>query len=150
MKIFENYLDENKNCHLECVKEVEWNKKCNSPLDIAGMLNTVFKASQLAEEHAWLICLTNSGAVNGLFELAKGTVSMSVVGIREIYIRALLCGAAGVVIAHNHPSGKLDPSKEDRALYRRLKECGELLQMPLEDFLIVSSGGYCSFMEKEF
>ena len=69
-----------------------------------------------------------------------GTLSTSLVHPREVFKVALLANAHAVVLAHNHPSGKIDASAEDRAVIQRTKEAGELLGVPLLDFLIVSSG----------
>ena len=64
----------------------------------------------------------------------------------EIFIKALLCGASGIVIAHNHPSGDTTPSKEDIESYNRLKEAGKLIGINVLDSVIVGDS-YYSFME---
>ncbi|MEK7074977.1 MAG: JAB domain-containing protein, partial [Patescibacteria group bacterium] len=55
--------------------------------------------------------------------------------------------AAQMIIAHNHPSGNLDPSSEDREVTYRLKEAGKLLGIEVLDHIIVSRSGYTSFRE---
>lgn len=70
--------------------------------------------------------------------VSVGTLSSSIVHPREVYKAAFLANAAGIICAHNHPSGDLEPSMEDRALCDRLLEAGKLLGLPLVDFLIVS------------
>ena len=65
---------------------------------------------------------------------------------REIFIKALLCGASGIVIAHNHPSGDTTPSKEDIESYNRLKEAVRVIGINVLDSVIVGDGHY-SFVE---
>ena len=64
-------------------------------------------------------------------------------------MKALLCGATGIVLVHNHPSGDTTPSKQDIQVIQRIKEVGELLGIPLTDSLNVGDGSYCSFREQQ-
>jgi DNA repair protein RadC len=52
-----------------------------------------------------------------------------------------------IIVAHNHPSGRLDPSSEDREITRKLKEAADILGIALLDHIIFSSRGYYSFVE---
>jgi DNA repair protein RadC len=56
--------------------------------------------------------------------------------------------ACAVIVAHNHPSGNIDPSKEDIDITKRLREAGEVLGIPLLDHLVFSDSAYCSFVER--
>ncbi len=62
--------------------------------------------------------------------------------LREVFIRALLCGAVFIVVAHNHPSLNVVPSNEDVQVAKRFKEAGKLLGVKLGDFLIIGNGYY--------
>jgi DNA repair protein RadC len=66
---------------------------------------------------------------------------------REIFQRALLVGANSIVVAHNHPSGELTPSQEDKNVTTRIHEMGKMLQVPLLDHLIITDDNYLSFRE---
>ena len=66
---------------------------------------------------------------------------------REVYADALTDRAAALVVAHNHPSGKVDPSPEDREVTSRLMAAGETLGIRLLDHVIFSLEGYYSFLE---
>lgn len=79
--------------------------------------------------------------------LFQGSLSQSAVYPREVVRRALNLGAAAVVIAHNHPSGNLNPSLEDQQITNRLKEALALVEVVLHDHLLVCSQGYYSFAE---
>ena len=63
---------------------------------------------------------------------------------------ALLNNASSIILAHNHPSGHLIPSQEDNAITQKLKEIGQLLQVPVNDHFIVTTDDYYSFAENQF
>lgn len=71
---------------------------------------------------------------------------MTICNLREIFIKALLCGSSGIVITHNHLSGDTTPSKEDIESYNRLKEAGKLIGINVLDSIIVGNS-YYSFLE---
>lgn len=73
--------------------------------------------------------------------ISVGTLSASLVHPREVFKPAILNNAAGLVVAHNHPSGDTTPSAEDKTATRRLKQAGELLGIPLLDHVIVAPRG---------
>ncbi len=77
--------------------------------------------------------------------IARGNVNMVHVTPREIFRRLLREGAAGAIVAHNHPSGECSPSDDDRRLTFRLRDAGELVGIPLLDHLVISVGGFYSF-----
>lgn len=76
-----------------------------------------------------------------------GTLTSSLVHPREVFKGAFLANAAAIICAHNHPSGELSPSPEDKALSERLLEAGKMLGVPMLDFLIVSDSGSWSGRE---
>jgi DNA repair protein RadC len=92
-------------------------------------------------------------SLNGAHELiaarvvSVGLVNRTVVHPREVFADPITDRACAVVVAHNHPSGKLDPSPEDREITTRLKEAAETLGIALLDHLVFSSEGYYSFVE---
>jgi DNA repair protein RadC len=92
-------------------------------------------------------------SLNGAHELIAarvvsiGLVNRTVVHPREVYADPITDRACAVIVAHNHPSGRLDPSPEDREITRRLKEASDTLGIALLDHLIFSSVGYFSFVE---
>ena len=66
----------------------------------------------------------------------------------EVFAQPLQDRATAVIVAHNHPSGNLDPSKEDMSVTRRLIEAGSILGIDLLDHIIFSEDGYFSFLEQ--
>jgi DNA repair protein RadC len=77
-------------------------------------------------------------------ELTRGTRNQAPVDPAELFRRALLDDASGVLAFHNHPSGELDPSRDDLGLTRRLVEAGRLLAIPLHDHLIIGGSRWTS------
>ncbi|MFA6608510.1 MAG: DNA repair protein RadC [Candidatus Paceibacterota bacterium] len=80
--------------------------------------------------------------------ISIGTLNNSLVHPREVFEPAIKLSAASVIIAHNHPSGSLEPSKEDKKVTERLKQSGELLGIEIIDHVILSKSGYLSFKHK--
>jgi DNA repair protein RadC len=78
----------------------------------------------------------------------EGTVDQVAVYPRRIIERALMHHAAGLVIVHNHPSGHVEPSEEDKNLTRTVRNTAAALDVRLLDHLIVGGGGYFSFVER--
>lgn len=132
------------------VKEKGINYECqkmNSPKEISLMLKRLLHMDELAEEHVYLIALNTSCKVLGMFFLSKGTICSSLVSPREVFLRAALIGAVQIVLVHNHPSGNPVPSECDMKLTKRLKDCGELLNICLADHIIIGHNSYLSFQE---
>lgn len=102
---------------------------------------------RMAEEYCYLIALNSSFKTLGIFLISKGTVNVSLIAPREVFIRALLAGAVQIILCHNHPSGDTPPSRQDAELTKRIKETGELVGIPLADHIIIGGNTYFSFKE---
>jgi len=95
------------------------------------------------------ICVSLNGAHETLAVriVTVGLVNKTVVHPREVFADPLVDRACSVIVAHNHPSGKLEPSCEDEEITYRLKSTGQLLGIELIDHLIFSDSGYFSFLQ---
>lgn len=80
--------------------------------------------------------------------LFAGTIDETAVYPREIVTEALACRATGVILAHNHPSGRLRPSSEDLSLTEKIVQACSLLGVRVLDHVIVGAEGYLSFLEE--
>lgn len=83
-------------------------------------------------------------------EITKGTLNASLVHPREVFKEAIDHLAAGVIVIHNHPSGNINPSKEDIDVSYQLKKAGEIVGIPVIDHLIVAGDAYFSFADQGF
>ena len=120
-----------------------------SPEKIEHLMNTIYNVRNLAEEHCYLIALDVKLRVIGVFEISHGTVDYSAMSARSIFIRALLCGAAKIVLVHNHPSGVTKPSSQDISITEKINELGKLLEIELVDHIIIGDR-YFSFNEENY
>lgn len=79
--------------------------------------------------------------------VSVGTLTATLVHPREVFAPALECGAASLVVAHNHPSGDPTPSSDDRLLTERLHQAGRLLGLNLDDHLVIGRGCFVSLRQ---
>lgn len=143
-------LGESKACRL--LAAVEFSKRklqpkhfhLNHPKEAIPLLCAYADKRQ---EH--FICIE----LNGAYELIQtrlvsiGLLNRTMVHPREVFADAIKNHAGAIIVAHNHPSGNLDPSEEDIAMTQRLKQAGQLLGIPLLDHIIFSAEGYFSFLD---
>ncbi len=97
------------------------------------------------QEEFKILLLNRANEVLGIYPLSKGGITGTVVDQRLIFAVALKCNATGIIMCHNHPSGKLMPSETDITLTKSIAKCGKLLGISLIDHLIISKDGYFSF-----
>ena len=81
-------------------------------------------------------------------ELTVGLVNQSQISPWEIYRGAILANAVSILVAHNHPSGNLEPSESDLIATRRLVEVSKTIGIPVLDHLIVGPSGFLSVRER--
>lgn len=81
-------------------------------------------------------------------EISKGSINRSLLSPREVFSPALERGAARIILVHNHPSGDPSPSVNDLELSIKLKACGELMEIPLLDHIILGKGCHISLKEE--
>lgn len=101
-----------------------------------------------SKEYMIVLLLDGKNRLNAVDICSIGTLNQSLCHPREIFKSALMVSCAAIVILHNHPSGCTDPSSEDIAITRRLKEASEIIGIKLLDHLIVSDSEYTSFVER--
>lgn len=104
--------------------------------------------SDLPHEEFWILLLNRANQVIRPVQVSSGGVSGTVADPKIIFKQALDGLASGLILAHNHPSGQLQPSQADRDLTRKVKEAGKLLDLPVLDHLIISDRRYLSFADE--
>jgi DNA repair protein RadC len=103
--------------------------------------------ADLRQEHFIVISLNGGHEVNAVREITKGLINKTVVHPREVFADPITDRACAVIVAHNHPSGNLEPSEEDLDITKRLRQSGDILGIPVLDHLVFSETGYFSFVE---
>ena len=104
--------------------------------------------ADLPHEEFWVLLLNRANEVLSKQNLSKGGVSGTVVDPKMIFKMATEQLASAIILAHNHPSGKLRPSQADINLTGKLKEAGNILEIPVLDHLIIGSNSYFSFKDE--
>jgi DNA repair protein RadC len=115
------------------------------PADVNSLLQP--RAVQELGEVFYCITLNTQARVVSCQEVTRGTLSSTLVHPREVFRLAIAEGAAGIIVAHNHPSGDPTPSADDRVMTRQLVDAGRLLDIPVYDHVIIAEGRYVSFAE---
>lgn len=117
----------------------------NRPRDAAAALIAAL-GDEPGEVFA-ILCLNTKNRVIGYHEVSRGSLDATLVHPREVFKAAMLANAAGIIAAHNHPSGDPTPSPDDVALTQRLKAAGEIIGIPVLDHLVIADRAYYSFQE---
>lgn len=103
--------------------------------------------ADLNHEEFWIVLLNTANRVIGKHKLSQGGRAGTVVDIKILFEEVLSYKATSVILTHNHPSGNLSPSDQDRVLTKRISEAGKLLDIQVLDHLIFSSSDYYSFSD---
>ncbi|OHD65026.1 MAG: hypothetical protein A2176_04565 [Spirochaetes bacterium RBG_13_51_14] len=101
----------------------------------------------LQREEFRVLILNNKNGLLKNASVSVGTVSEAIVHPREVFRDAIREGGVAVIIAHNHPTGELSPSREDINTTQRLVEAGKIVGIPVLDHVIITNVSYFSFKE---
>lgn len=114
-----------------------------SPEDLMDYLT--LSMHTLKKEVFKVVYLNKANAVITIEEMSSGTVDRSVIYTREVIKRALELDAHGLIFVHNHPTGNLKPSRQDRSLTDKLASACKAVDLVPLDHLIIGPSGFCSF-----
>lgn len=110
----------------------------------AVIYSRVKKYAIKKQEHFIVVGLGAGNQIEYVEVSTIGVQNRSLVGMREIFKKAIVKNCSSLIIVHNHPGGSLEQSPEDKAVTKRVKECGDLLGIPLLDSIIISRYGFSS------
>lgn len=149
IKEYRTELDEDKkNVLREVGYYITVNDKFTDPQKFADFAMEKLHLDKRAEEYSYVLGLTSKNNVLGVFEISHGSVNTSMCGVREIFVRLLLNGAAQFTMIHNHPSGDPSPSYMDCQATQRLIDAGKLMGIPMVDSIIIGDVGHFSIREE--
>lgn len=94
-----------------------------------------------------IVLLNTKNEIITDIDISIGTLNSSLVHPREVFREAIRRSSNKIILLHNHPSGNAEPSKEDKNVTKRLKECGDLIGVEVIDHIIIGDGVYFSFKE---
>ena len=117
----------------------------HSPASIADYYMEQMR--HLNREEMILIFFNGKNKVIKELKVSVGTVNQTVASPRELFLEALRCEAVSVLMIHNHPSGDPTPSKLDIDAAKTIDEIGQLIDIPMKDFMMIGSETYYSVKE---
>ncbi len=150
--IFDEYVTNPKryavnlvNVHLIKEKRVGyWEEKLEAPKAAVTIALNLLKSAD--REHFLVMFIDVKQKINGVQIVSIGTIDTVIAMPREIFKGAILSNASGIICVHNHPSGDITPSPADKKIYEKLAKAGEILSIPVLDFIVINSeGSYFSF-----
>jgi DNA repair protein RadC len=119
--------------------------KVRTPKDALPLLGALREAAQ---ECVMVLTLDGNNQVIKAHTITRGLANQSQIHPRETFYPAIQDRAVSILVAHNHPSGNLEPSEADLIATRRLVEVSKTLGIPVVDHLIVAEGGFLSIRER--
>jgi DNA repair protein RadC len=124
-----------------------YEQRIRSSRDASRLLATYLAG--VDREHFVVLLLDQKNQVIGFHTVSMGSLTASIVHPREVFKAAILANAAAMICGHNHPSGDVQPSREDRAITLRLVDAGKLLGISVVDHIIIGGDGrYFSFADE--
>ncbi len=120
-----------------------------SSTDAYQLLLPTYKEGTICyKEYFKVLFLNQDSKVLGYTQIAEGGITETSADVRLILQAALLTNSVGLILAHNHPSGSLRPSREDINLTREIKSAAELMRIKVLDHLILTDTGFYSFSDE--
>lgn len=101
-------------------------------------------------EESAMIILNRANEIIGYSKISSGGTAATVVDAKVIFTKALLAGGHSIILAHNHPSGNLEPSEQDIKLTKQLVKAGDVLEIKVLDHLILTDKGYTSMADEGY
>ena len=145
-----------------CIRTVTWrfkesiemdpelaNKKSvtiRSPSDVFENYQSLFK-DQVRERFV-VFWLNSANKVIGFEIISEGILNSSLTHPREVFRGAIISTSASIILAHNHPSGNVEPSQEDISITKQLVESGKIVGIPVHDHIIFADNSYVSLAER--
>ena len=126
----------------------EKNIIANNPEKVANVLQAVLKGENKIDqdkEHFWAVGLNARNKIVYIDLVSLGILNTNLVHPRETFRLAISRGVESIIVAHNHPSGGIEPSERDSAITSRLKKAGEIIGIKVIDHLIITEDSYYSF-----
>jgi DNA repair protein RadC len=121
-------------------------QKIQSSRDIYELMHPLL--GDLPHEEFWIILLNRANKVLSSQKISQGGISGTVIDTRLIMKSAIEQLASSIILCHNHPSGQKQPSEQDKAITKKLKEAGKTMDIPILDHVIVTDNGFYSFADE--
>jgi DNA repair protein RadC len=127
------------------VAEVKEKEKIGGSKDVYEYFHHL---ADLRNEEFWVMYLNRANKIISAQKISQGGITGTVADTRIIFKSALDHFACAIILCHNHPSGNLAPSEEDKTLTKKIKQAGQILDINTLDHLIISDAGFFSFADE--
>lgn len=125
-----------------------YNVRPTRPREVAQILGPMLAHAD--REKFIVLMMNNGGGIVAVDVSSVGTMRESLIDIPLIFRGAVMTNCSRIIVAHNHPSGGLEPSDNDIAMTRRLQEAGDILGIQVLDHLLFAGDEWISFTEKGY
>jgi len=125
-------------------------KVIRQPDDAYKIFTEIMELNRKTEEVFAMITLDSKCKLIGTFEVSTGTINSGIVTPREVFKRAIVHNSASLILAHNHPSGDPEPSREDIEVTNKLMETGKIVGINVLDHLVIGDGRYLSLKADDY
>lgn len=123
-------------------------EKIRQPSDLAAIL--MVEMGHLQQEELRTVLLDTKNHILDIVTVYKGSVDTALIRVGEVYKEAVRQNSTSIIVAHNHPSGTVDPSHEDISVTREIIDAGKLLDITCLDHFVIGRGAWLSMREKGY
>lgn len=125
-------------------------KPITSSKDAAELLFQTWNKDTIAIQESFkIVLLNNSNKVKGIYHISQGGITTTLVDLRILFAVVLKTLSVGIILTHNHPSGKLQASGADKAITQKIKLAAQLFDVKVVDHIIMAPNGtYFSFADQ--
>ena len=102
------------------------------------------------QENVKMLLLNSSNTILGVYDVSRGGINSTVIDLRLVLSVALKCLASSIILVHNHPSGNINPSEQDREFTKKIKSACKFLEIQLFDHIIITRHDYFSFADNGY
>lgn len=129
------------------MEKIPQGKRVDNATKAAGILSPLFKGK--TNEELWILCLGKQLNLKKTVLVSRGVIDYTLIDIRKIILEMLNCKASSMIMAHNHPSGAVEPSQNDLQVTEKVRKALNTFDMNLSDHIIIGNDKYYSFADEE-
>ena len=125
--------------------------KVSSSVDVYNFILNHWDDDTLdIQENVKMLLLNSSNTILGVYDVSRGGINSTVIDLRLVLSVALKCLASSIILVHNHPSGNINPSEQDREFTKKIKSACKFLEIQLFDHIIITRHDYFSFADNGY
>ncbi|GAA3615538.1 JAB domain-containing protein [Flavivirga amylovorans] len=145
-----NKINEIKVSYKEYIKASHWQKISSSKSAGRLLYEDWNKDTIELHENFKVVLLNNSNKVKGIYELSQGGITGTLIDLRILFAVVLKTLSVAIILCHNHPSGNLKPSVQDKYITNKIKKAAKMFDVKVLDHIIMApNGDYFSFSDNE-